>query len=340
VCKENLNGAVVDDGTITRTVTFQESDFTSCLNNAIADIDVRIRWQMVDTDCDIPPVFGFSEEAAFRIISPMGTFVDIVQDAYGVILGAPIYPITYQGFNSVDANVIYDDQAAVAAHGSGNPMSGSFRPHNPFTPILGESPIGTWTLVIGDGSPGFPMCYREMEVCITCESIVPVEMSDLVISASGKTNELTWTTYSEVDNRGFFIEGLHHSGWDDKGFVPGHGNSNHTQKYKYIDNKPGRCTAYRLRQEDYNGQFRYSEIVKVNTSYSGYLLLGNQYRQGEPIRLDIKSSNELISIYNHAGALMYNVRTEHKGINNMDLHLPRGIYFMSVQGSTERFLVF
>lgn len=179
-----------------------------------------------------------------------------------------------------------------------------------------------------------------MEVCITCESIVPVEMSDLSVAQSHNSNDLTWTTYSEVNNRGFFIEGLHLSGWKEKGFVPGHGNSNTTQKYQFIDDKPGRCTAYRLRQEDHSGQSRYSEIVKVNTPFDNNRLIGNQYQQGEPIRMDLKASNNLVSIYSNTGYLLHAVRIEHEGINNLELHLPRGIYFLSVDGSTERFVVF
>ncbi len=56
--------------------------------------------------------------------------------------------------------------------------------------------------------------------------------------------------------------------WSNIGFVPGYGNSNSPKDYSYIDKYvPGGKVYYRLKQEDNDGQFVYSDIIELNYKY-------------------------------------------------------------------------
>lgn len=83
----------------------------------------------------------------------------------------------------------------------------------------------------------------------------------------------SWQTASELNNEGFTVErSANGENWADIGFVDGAGNTSVTQSYNYIDRQPlpGR-SYYRLRQTDFNGAMRYSEIRSVVRKSSGTL---------------------------------------------------------------------
>lgn len=94
---------------------------------------------------------------------------------------------------------------------------------------------------------------------------LPVEMSDLAAKAKNQSAELSWTTYSEVNSKGFYIQKSH----DGKEFTnidyvnsKAEGQSVVTN-YSYDDTKASAINFYRLAQEDVNGSISYSNIVKV-----------------------------------------------------------------------------
>jgi hypothetical protein len=86
------------------------------------------------------------------------------------------------------------------------------------------------------------------------------------------TIELKWSTASEVNNYGFYVE--RKSGNENtfteipNSFIAGHGSTTEPQEYSFIDNKlstPG-IYQYRLRQVDNNGLVNYSQVVSMNIS--------------------------------------------------------------------------
>jgi hypothetical protein len=88
------------------------------------------------------------------------------------------------------------------------------------------------------------------------------------ISASGV--KLSWTTLSEVNNYGFFVERKANSDTVWAGvpgaFVAGHGTTTDQHSYAYTDTGiPPGSWDYRLRQQDLNGVVHYSESVSVST---------------------------------------------------------------------------
>jgi hypothetical protein len=99
---------------------------------------------------------------------------------------------------------------------------------------------------------------------------LPIQLMSFLatpLSGSGNVN-LTWSTASEVNNYGFYIQrsASPASGFADLpgGFVAGSGTSLTTKKYAWVDQNPLAGTNYyRLKQVDLDGSSRVTEPLKV-----------------------------------------------------------------------------
>lgn len=98
-------------------------------------------------------------------------------------------------------------------------------------------------------------------------------VTGLSFAAQRKNNalvQLDWSTLTEIDNKGFTIERKkdNESSFTNIGFVfskANGGNSNFKLDYqKMDDNAYTGKTYYRIKQEDINGQYKYSDIRLVN----------------------------------------------------------------------------
>ena len=95
---------------------------------------------------------------------------------------------------------------------------------------------------------------------------LPVTMGSFAGKAYEKHNELKWTTLSELNNEGFYVERSGDgSKFDELGFVKGNGSSTQSNNYLYKDDNPlfQLVSYYRLRQRDYNGKEDYSKIIAL-----------------------------------------------------------------------------
>jgi hypothetical protein len=104
---------------------------------------------------------------------------------------------------------------------------------------------------------------------------LPVELTFFSVSATHSGATLNWKTATEVNNYGFEIErrGISNelprqeavtSNWEKVGFVSGSGTSNAPKEYSYFDaNLASGRYAYRLKQVDQNGAFKYSQSSEI-----------------------------------------------------------------------------
>ncbi len=100
------------------------------------------------------------------------------------------------------------------------------------------------------------------------EGFIPVELTAFTAAAQDNKAILRWTTASEKNNRGFWIEKADGDGaFRQLFFVEGAGTSSEINYYQYIDEnlKPG-YYSYRIKQEDFDGRFEYSGIRSVEIS--------------------------------------------------------------------------
>jgi hypothetical protein len=147
-----------------------------------------------------------------------------------------------------------------------------------------------------------------------------------------------------VNNYGFEIERNVETGWENIGFVDGHGNSNSPKNYSFKDNNLSYGKIqYRLKQIDNDGKFEYSEIVDVNID----LPLSFELSQNYPnpfnpttkigFRIPIGTSGIVsLKVYDILGREVATLVNEEKsaGIYEVEFNaesLSSGIYFYRLQ---------
>ena len=92
-----------------------------------------------------------------------------------------------------------------------------------------------------------------------------------------QTTLLTWTTASEINNKGFEIESSQDGiNFETIGFVVGVGNSKTTQKYRFEHNSNANA-FYRLNQIDFDGKSTYSQIVSIKNTITETNLTPNPF---------------------------------------------------------------
>ena len=94
---------------------------------------------------------------------------------------------------------------------------------------------------------------------------VPVEFSTFSYALFGNQVDLRWVTVSELNNKGFEVERKYeNSSFERIAFVEGKGTTTQLNGYTYSDivSKAGKY-AYRLKQVDFDGSYKYSHEVEV-----------------------------------------------------------------------------
>lgn len=117
---------------------------------------------------------------------------------------------------------------------------------------------GYFTLNMLDAPGGNVLCSLRVHV----DATLPVELESFSSAVNQNTVTLHWSTSSEENNSGFEIQrSSHGENWETKGFVRGAGNSGSPASYSFADVnvRTGRY-LYRLKQIDFNGNFRYYEL--------------------------------------------------------------------------------
>jgi hypothetical protein len=114
---------------------------------------------------------------------------------------------------------------------------------------------------------------------------LPVELASFTSSVNNLNADLKWSTATEVNNYGFDVERRTVSSqpsavstWQKVGFVNGNGTSNVQHSYSFSDNITVSGTyAYRLKQIDNGGAFKYSQETEVTIEVPKVFTLSQNY---------------------------------------------------------------
>ncbi|MEZ5058432.1 MAG: T9SS type A sorting domain-containing protein [Saprospiraceae bacterium] len=115
-----------------------------------------------------------------------------------------------------------------------------------------------WSIAYNSPNPG--------EVSLNF-MVLPVELSSFTVEEAPRNRGLlSWTTETEMDNKGFEVEhSMDGLNWKTLGFVEGKGRSVQTQRYEFQDRNPEDGTNYyRLKQVDFDGKTDYSPIRSLD----------------------------------------------------------------------------
>ncbi|MDQ3021950.1 MAG: FG-GAP-like repeat-containing protein [Bacteroidota bacterium] len=108
----------------------------------------------------------------------------------------------------------------------------------------------------------FDNSLPDISILLNGDVPFPAEFSSFTSSVNSNTVSLRWTTTSEENNSGFEIErSIVNAEWSKINFIEGSGNSNSPKNYSYDDrNLSSGKYKYRLKQIDFNGNYKYYEL--------------------------------------------------------------------------------
>lgn len=178
------------------------------------------------------------------------------------------------------------------------------------------------------------------------EVILPVKFESFTVEAAAPGALLKWSTSFEFNNAKYLVEkSVDGRSYQTVGEVAGAINSVELNHYTFTDAtfKAGDVAFYRLKQVDLDGTSKYSKVVYINNSKdkSQTLRIAPNPFLNEDIQLIGISSSELnkknIRVYNLAGK---QINYEFTGSNaiRLDPSLPKGMYFLNVNGSSYKLL--
>jgi hypothetical protein len=178
-----------------------------------------------------------------------------------------------------------------------------------------------------DGTPG-----AEIDACPIV--FLPIELLAFTATQNDYRVDLRWTTVTEINNETFTVErsrdGVY---FEEMVELPGAGNSDLTNHYFSIDEKPfNGINYYRLKQTDFNGAFTYSDVRAV---YFGEEHDISVYPNPAKDHLQFSGTTDEIISYrltDMSGKLIDKASTP-QGIRELNLssyNLAEGIYYLSL----------
>ena len=180
---------------------------------------------------------------------------------------------------------------------------------------------------------------------------LPVEMTSFTATAQQANALLAWSTATEVNNFGFNIErrAIASNVWAKVGFVAGNGTSNAKHNYTYADNNLSAGTyAYRIKQIDNDGTFKYSASTEVTVAgvpkelklYGNY---PNPFNPSTKVQFTVpENGNVRLSVYNVLGqevATLFNGSAVAGNLYTANFNASRmssGLYFSVLQFGNQR----
>ena len=145
----------------------------------------------------------------------------------------------------------------------------------------------------------------------------------------------------DIERTSSLIPPIHE--WEKVGFVKGHGTSLEPNEYSYTDDISSIHSAslfYRLKQIDFDGSFKYSNVVEVDVMPINYELSQNYPNPFNPntmIRFSLPKETQLkINIYNMLGELVETLAegTYQAGYHELNFNaanLSSGIYIYRIE---------
>jgi hypothetical protein len=176
--------------------------------------------------------------------------------------------------------------------------------------------------------------------------VVPVELISFSAIQNGNQVDLEWQTATEANNSGFEIERMKNDIWETIGFVPGYGTTTERHHYSFIDeNIQSGVYEYRLKQIDYDGEFKYSNSVKIEIispeDYQLYQNYPNPFNPSTVISYQLPvSSYVTLRIYDALGNEVSTLVNEYKSAGKYEVefepesstkNLVSGIYFYQLR---------
>jgi hypothetical protein len=214
------------------------------------------------------------------------------------------------------------------------------------TPEIGHYVGGAWVFTPSTTSaPTYTASFTSFSPFIIANQVLPVELVSFSAKKLGTSNVLNWQTASEKNNSHFDIERSANgqNEWVKIGTVKGSGNSVITQNYNFTDHTPLSISYYRLKQNDLDGTFEYSNVVSVVDRKSKFNIASiapNPTKETSTIVYNSDKNESInITLVDISGriVLTQNVSIT-EGPNNLSLNLSNltnGTYILNLKNSEQ-----
>jgi hypothetical protein len=171
---------------------------------------------------------------------------------------------------------------------------------------------------------------------ISCVTSLPIDL--LYFNATQKNQyqvKINWETASENNNDYFTIYKSNNAvDWQKLTQVKGAGTSTQNNKYEFIDVNPYQgISYYQLKQTDFNGESKLSDIKKVNNTVSGtpsIEIFPNPASDVLNINTKLLNEKANIEITNILGKVVFTENFSNPNSSFNIQHLSNGIYFVKV----------
>jgi hypothetical protein len=181
------------------------------------------------------------------------------------------------------------------------------------------------------------------------QTVIPAQIPVELVSFSGVLEngsvKLIWKTATETNNSGFQIEKLGKDNvWQNIGFVRGAGNSTAPKDYSFTDkNIANGSYSYRLKQTDFNGQFEYSNIVRINVDIPNQYSLAqnypNPFNPSTTIKYSLPSDGKVVlKVFDASGREVKELVNGYKPAGKYDINfnassLASGVYYYRIESN-------
>lgn len=166
--------------------------------------------------------------------------------------------------------------------------------------------------------------------------VLPVSFKSFSATRKNSNVELSWETGSEQNNTGFAVERNSNGNWQQIAFVASKalgGTSDVSLSYVYSDvNITKSVTQYRLRQVDFEGKSKFSEIraVKGEGQKDGIIIYPNPSLKGE-VNVVFGEGNYNVELFGLSGQMFNSWKANNSlQINNLNA----GVYVLKTVNST------
>lgn len=173
--------------------------------------------------------------------------------------------------------------------------------------------------------------------------VVSVELTSFKVNYSNGSVYLQWFTSAEANNYGFEIQKRYDNTQFEKiGFVNGFGSTTEENNYSFTDNDlQSYRIYYRLKQIDFNGNFKFSDVVMIEDAvlneFQLYRNYPNPFNPSTTIKYSLPRQSRIkIALYNILGNLVETLfdGEQTAGIHQLILNakdLSSGVYFVSME---------
>lgn len=156
--------------------------------------------------------------------------------------------------------------------------------------------------------PGIPT-----QTILCSLSTLPIELLYFKGQCEGSYAKLGWSTATETNNKYFTVEKSEDAfNWNESGIIAGAGNSTEVKTYTFSDDDTetkSEVAYYRLKQTDFNGTYKYSNVISVErcgmNTKADLVIYPNPANESIHLKLKDDQSSYAVKVFGPLGNEVY-----------------------------------